>query len=568
MTNLRYHHASKTSQTLLSSRKRFLPAAGLLIWLSSNLLTLRHFPYVHSDEAWLSGLSLAMLHEKSLLVTEPFFDLFPRQVHAMKLLFHGTQAALIRCFGYQLFTVRFLSLIAGSIALVLFYNQLRHDSEANSHAPLLLTALMASNIQFIYAAHLARQEILLFAVLTAVSLLYHTQRPGRFWQMSLLIGLSALFHPNAFLIAFMFGLLILKDYLTSQIKLRELLQYAGILIVSAISLVGFSLTLTPDFLQNYYRYGQTLSVDAAPGQRWQNLMAYFTQLFRQNGGSYWLPDIRIWMILGSLGIVIALFLLVVKPKCLHEPTRTGLSNSLCLFTGFFLGIFIIGRYNPTSILFAFYPLFLLFSHLIQLLWQSQKVVIRKTGLVFILLLVIFSVTTSIHTITRLTRQTSHAYDNYLASINRHLPDDSVVLGNLSSYFGLHDKPFFDIRNLGYAVDETGQRADPVTDADIVRYLKKNQINTVIWYSEYDFILKNPVWSVLYEVDQNSDEPSTLFSSLKQVLDQHGTSLYRFYSPVYGTRMIWAMGNHPWEVEIFRIELPDDEPISFAELDDE
>ena len=44
----------------------------LLVYFILNILFLVDFPFVHSDEPWLSGLSRAMMESRSLAVTEPF----------------------------------------------------------------------------------------------------------------------------------------------------------------------------------------------------------------------------------------------------------------------------------------------------------------------------------------------------------------------------------------------------------------------------------------------------------------------------------------------------------------
>ena len=74
-----------------------------------SLLFLERFPYVHSDESWLAGLSRGMLEEGSIGVTEAFFDAKPRYPHAIKTLFHLMQAGMISVFGYSVRTVRLLS---------------------------------------------------------------------------------------------------------------------------------------------------------------------------------------------------------------------------------------------------------------------------------------------------------------------------------------------------------------------------------------------------------------------------------------------------------------------------
>ncbi len=119
---------------------------------------------MHSDEAWLGGLSLEYLIQKSPFVTEPFFDLFPRSPHLLKLFFHGIQAIFIALFGYGLFPLRLISLIFGLIGLYIFYRILIQVKLRPDFA-LLGVLLLATNIQFIYATHFARQEIILFTLL-------------------------------------------------------------------------------------------------------------------------------------------------------------------------------------------------------------------------------------------------------------------------------------------------------------------------------------------------------------------------------------------------------------------
>ena len=60
----------------------------LIIWFVINLLFLTQFPFVHTDEPWLSGLSRSILENDSPTVTEDFFDLYERHPHALKILFH------------------------------------------------------------------------------------------------------------------------------------------------------------------------------------------------------------------------------------------------------------------------------------------------------------------------------------------------------------------------------------------------------------------------------------------------------------------------------------------------
>ena len=95
------------------NKNQILLFITIISYISLNLIYLDKFPFVHSDEPWLSGLSKNMLENTSLSVTEPFFDLMPRYPHALKVVFHLIQIPFIYFFGYNIFSVRLISLIFG-----------------------------------------------------------------------------------------------------------------------------------------------------------------------------------------------------------------------------------------------------------------------------------------------------------------------------------------------------------------------------------------------------------------------------------------------------------------------
>lgn len=533
-----------------------------VLWTFLQVLTLEKFPYVHSDEAWISGLSLTMLRERSVLVTETFFDTFPRQEHVLKILYHALQAAFIHLFGFQISSVRLISLVAAAACLVLLYFHAVHFL-SDRRAALFLTILFSVQIQFLYAAHLARQEILLLLVLVLAAFLYDRTTAARFWIIPLLIGLSATLHPNAFIVAVMVGLVLIKDVMAKQLPHIRFMQYVGILSLCAIVLILISLAMTPDFLSNYARYGTTFGMDAGPAGRWQNFIAYFIKLFQQISGSYWLPDIRFWLIIGGLATLVSLLLLLFAGQRLEIRSRRGLENGVCLMGGFLMATFIVGRYNPTAILFAFYPLFVLVGHLLNALWCSRSKWLKGTALAAAAALVMLSLVNSIQTMRPFVVSATDPYESYLAEIREHLPEDAVVLGNLSAGFALMDIPFYDIRNLDHlgnadTLQNSGSNeafideAARTTAADVEAYLKKNRINTVIWYEEYDYIIRNPMWRILYEEESDSQTPSAMLTSLKQVLETEGSLLYTFESAVYGTRIARFMDDYPWQIQIYRL----------------
>lgn len=53
---------------------KFIVVLLIVFYFSINLYFLTDFPFVHSDESWLSGLSRNILEKGSFGVTEAFFD--------------------------------------------------------------------------------------------------------------------------------------------------------------------------------------------------------------------------------------------------------------------------------------------------------------------------------------------------------------------------------------------------------------------------------------------------------------------------------------------------------------
>jgi 4-amino-4-deoxy-L-arabinose transferase-like glycosyltransferase len=145
------------------------------IYFIFNLLTLTKFPFVHSDEAWLAGLSNEYILHKSIFVSESFFDLMPRTIHTIKSFYHLLQLPFIGLFGNTVFTVRLISLIASTITLYFFYKLLR-SIKVHHYRALLYTIIFSLNLQFVYAAHFGRQEMLLLMMLSMSIYLYYKKR--------------------------------------------------------------------------------------------------------------------------------------------------------------------------------------------------------------------------------------------------------------------------------------------------------------------------------------------------------------------------------------------------------
>jgi len=615
---IRAPHVPKTGRSGEHDMNRSLHAATdrifvicLSVWFVANLLTLTRFPHAHSDEAWLAGLSRAILASGSLRTTEPFFDLFPRQPHMMKVLYHLLQAPFLTMPGPALFQARLPSLLAASATLAILYRSFRARF-VSGPLVLLFPAILGFHVQFLYAAHFARQEsLLLFFLVLAGDLYDRTSKKSNFWVVPMCIGFSATLHPNALLLAAILGTRLVADILIGSLPVRKLLVFSAVLTGWGLLLVAGSLLLNPSFFAAYGEFGASLSVDASPGDRWQNFVAYFIKLYQRISGTYWLPDIRGWLLIGLLAIPASMVMLLrghlmTRRRQVTESARdrtAGIFSSLAELIGFLAGMLIIGRFNPTAIVFALPPVLHLFSRFVpQFLTHPDKVeipqVLRRLSLkgitwVACLFLIFCSAAggivglsgflmgrspsgpLSVHTSGRIPGDSG--YEAYLAEVRASLGEGAVVLGNLSAGFAFDGMSFYDIRNLAPV---RGVIPDPAA------YLAERDINTVFWYEEYDYVLRNPQWRILYESEpdagdavvpnsgnrteaaraesepgksavsdsETAAEAPGFLAGLREVLDRHGTVIRQFEAPVYGTRIIRYMdGDTPWQVTVFRID---------------
>lgn len=517
-------------------------AIYLFLYSIYSFFTLTLFPYIHSDEPWLAGLSQEYAKKGSTFVTEPFFDLMPRNAHSIKSLFHLLQVFFIKVFGYNIFSVRLMSLLFAIGSLILIFHIFTYLLPNHTLISLSLTILFSLNEQFYYASHLARQEIILFFILVLVVNLYLTRPSNQIIRRIIipcLLGFSIGFHPNAFILSMMIGLLYLKDIFAGFLSINKkafytLLFFIGIIGSFATFYVLLSFLGNSNFIQDYLTYGATLGVDALPSTRFVNFKNFYIKLYYQISGSYYLVDLKGFFIISSSIIVLSIPFLFLKKKRIYEP--------LLMILSFNIALFIIGRYNPTSILFILLPVYLLlgvilneistvFSH------QKSNSLFYKTFLFAMIILIIGSGKDHLDLYKTYRNNDYSTYEEQLKSF---LSNDSIVLGNLSSGFIFKDSVFYDIRNLAF-LDES--------DSTLFNYLKEREVNMIIYYEEYDYIHRNPEWQILY------GEDTAYYDDLQYIITTYGTELGSFSPSIYGTRIIRYMNDYAFKITVYQLELP-------------
>ncbi len=497
----------------------------LLLYFLINLVFLSDFPYVHSDESWLSGLSRNILLTGDLKVTEPFFDVYGRNPHAIRLLFHLLQAAFTKVFGYHIFSFRLISLLFSIASLGLFY-QLAKIVLKNQNLALFTTILVSLDLQYLYASHLARQEIIiLFALIFAVFLLlrgidHHDY--GQDIKIGLVIGLSIGLHPNSFIIAISLGFLYLFYLHKQKLGPKNFLALIATVGFFALVFIGISLYMDPLYLSHYFEHGQNFGVFDGLLNKAASLLNFYKNIFWGTSSEYYLPQIKFQLLFFALVFLLSLIDCWQKPNKSYRPYLKPLVLTVFAINA---GIFLIGRFNVTSIVFLF-P----FMYLLSVLWLKE---LEKKRLVAgLLILVVF-----INTFLFIPRYDS-TYQDYLNAISQTLAPDSRVFANLNSEYLFENGRFFAYRNLQYL------QYHDLTFAD---YIRSRDIDYIIYYGELDYIVEaQPYYNNMY------GDLSGVLPEIKAFLETDCQELDYFTNATYGTNLADQIDKKDWPITIYQV----------------
>jgi len=497
----------------------------IIVFFFINLFLLTNFPFVHSDEAWLSGLSRNMLQKRDLSVTEPFFDLYPRYPHAIKLIFHLIQSFFMKVLGYSIFTFRLISLFAGTVALYLFYKIAKKFTNSIILAN-MTTIILGLDIQFIYASHFARQEIILVLILLIAFyyFLYKYSYNSSICQdiiLGLIIAVSIGIHPNSFVIALPFIFVYTYLLLNKNIKGINYFVFGGTLVLIASFFVILSLKFDPNFIQNYASYGQTLGVFNSISTKIGNLNYFYQKLFFGVSGTYYTPPVKFQLIIFALAFIIVVLQLFFKKE------RKNILLILMLL-GINVGYILIGRYNQTGIIFIFPLCYLLLLNLCSALK-------RKYGLIITVLII---AVLSFNTISTLLVETHFNYDDYLKEIAKTVGKNDRVLANLNSDYYFNNGKLLDYRNLVYLEDN---------NTGFSEYIKANHIQYIIYPEEMDFIYNHrPVWNIIY------GNIFPYYQDMKEYLNNECKLVHSFKNKTYGMRIVRYIGDREWNIKIYQV----------------
>lgn len=526
----------------ITKKVRWRAGAAVYILLFSlvSLTFLESFPFVHSDEGWLAGLSRAMMTEGSIGVTEPFFDARPRYPHGIKTIFHLMQMGMIGVFGYGVKSVRLLSWIGGAGVLWMCFLSGERFLYSGKKG-FLFMVVFSLDIQFLYASHFARQEILLCLIQWIC--IWILLSPKGFYQkktgvmLGICTGISIGFHPNSFLIGTMNGACLLagaakawrrrKSCKEENDWWKPLIFYVAVTACFAAGFIGLSYRLDGHFLKHYFSNGaEEFGIDAGPWEKFLGFFGFLGRLYQRNSGTYYVPDIRFQFFLFGGSLLMAAAVYIILGRELGETARK-IEVLFAGAAGVTAGMMMIGRYNQTGILFLF-PFGYMAAALVLELFEGAV----KKGLWAFLLAAVLGLSG-----TQVWRETKKgSYEEYGEQIEQLIPKGARVLGNLNMEFFMDYDCLRDYRNLPYALEEGGLR----------EYLEENRIEYIVYHQELDYLLEHrPYYNVIYGNVMFVEE-------LKEYCEKNCELMGSFDDPWYGIRVAGLRGQQEYaRVVVYR-----------------
>ncbi|HCX65688.1 MAG TPA: hypothetical protein DHN33_10825 [Eubacteriaceae bacterium] len=519
--------------TTLNSRKiipiKKLFPVFLLAYALFQIVTLTDYPFIHSDEPWLSGLTRTMMHEGDLSATEYFFDSWERYPHALKTLFHLLQMPFLGLFGYSAFSVRLLSVLFSLLTLTVFYKIALLVLKDEKISLAFILALSFDN-QFLYASRLARQEIIILFVLALSFYIFIKNIDNTKIIFDLLlastIGLAIGIHPNSFIVAAAIGLCYVYSIFLKKKKGTNLLIYLFALAGVAAFYVFLSFQMDPDFLVHFFDRGAQFNVDRSVFEKLTAFGPFIGNIFTQNSLTYYMPNIRIQLVGFALVLILSFFYFIKVSILQHAFVQKNSALFPYLFLsilGILFGIISIGRYNVTSIVF-FFP----FCYLLLFFFIGQLHADRLASLIIVFLV-------AIHTLL-VSDIYPNDYRHYLQDLSNYVEKDSKVLSNLNTEFYFDYDRLIDYRNLSH-----------IEDRSLEDYLLREGIERIVYYEELDEIYtSSPSYDGVYG---SMDET---LPQLKAFLSEHGREIGQFTAPVYGTNISSKIGQKKWKITVYAV----------------
>jgi len=389
--------------------------------------------------------------------------------------------------------------------------------------------LMAIDIQFIYASHFGRQEIMLLWVMVFGIYFYFETLSSHLYRRDLILGalagLSIGIHPNSLIIMMVFCGIYLTDIFKKRIKLQSLFIFGSTITFLALFFIILSYRFDPNFLGNYFAYGQEQFKILNPfPARISRLAGFAKVIFFGQGGAYYLPNLKIQFFLLTATFLLGLTAVRRNQDVDRKPVPSWLIASMFAVI---VALVVIGRYNTTSVVF-FTPFIYL---LIGFAFAKIPKKFGKTIPALLSLALLISTSLNIDPFLK------YDYHSYLRKINAAVGPDRKVLASLNVEYAFEDGNLFDLRNLSFL------KKQGLTFAE---YIHRNQIKYLIYPEGLDFIYQSrPRWNGVYG-------HLPYYRELRQFLREKCRLVSSFNAPAYGVEIPAYVGKKNWRISIYQV----------------
>ncbi|HYE08690.1 MAG TPA: glycosyltransferase family 39 protein [Patescibacteria group bacterium] len=510
------------------SISKYLIIALFIFYIAISLFTLTRFPFVHSDESWLSGLSRNMLESRDYSVTEAFFDIKDRYPHAIKILFHTMQIIFMQLMGYSIFTFRLLSFLFGLLCIFFMYKLCKLIFHSTSGA-WLAAVLLAIDVQFIYASHFARQEIIILFILL-LGLWYKLKHYGDHAIMhdillGCIIGLSIGIHPNSFIISLPFGLIYLYEIFSKKRRFHSLVVLVGVVAGFAAFFVAISFYFDPHFISNYVKYGNEFEVFNPITSKLGEIKLFYQKLYYRVSGTYYTPNIKLQFFLFPATLIASIIKLIFNREPIEKQTR--LISIILTLAAINVGIVLIGRFNQTSIVLVFPLFYILMIYVLESISPFYK-----TAVTALLIICISS-----FTLINYWEFRGNSYDKYIDQLAMAVQPGDQTLGNLNMEYYFQNGKLHDYRNLAYLEQKEMSFED---------YIRKNNIEFILYSEELDLIYQlQPKWDGIYG-------SMDYYEEMKSFISKNCQLVHQYTDPFYGIRIVRYIGMKDWQIKVYKV----------------
>lgn len=509
--------------------KKYIFIILFVIYIAINLFTLTRFPLVHSDESWLSGLSRNILEKGDYSATEPFFDLKDRYPHAIKIIFHTIQIIFIKLMGYSIFTFRFISLLFGLMSLLFMYKLCQLIFKANLIS-VASTLLLAMDVQFIYASHFARQEIIiLFTLLFGLWYKFKHINSSALKNdiiLGCIIGLSIGIHPNSFIIALPFGFIYLYEiFIAKNRKLYSLLALVTVVGGFAAIFIAISFYFDPNFISNYSKFGNEFEVFSPITSKLAEIKLFYQKLYYRVSGTYYTPNIKLQLFIFPIVLGASIVKLFINKADLENKAK--IISVILAIVAINAGIVVIGRFNQTSIVLIIPLLYILTFNVLESFTPHYR-----TSVIALLLICVTTATT-----TNYLEYKDNSYDKYLSELSAVINPGSQVLGNLNTEYYFENGRLHDYRNLAY-LEQKG--------ISFEEYIRNYNIEFILYSEELDLIHQlQPKWDGIYGY-------MGYYKDMQSFINENCQLVHQFTDPFYGVRIMRYLKLKDWGIKIYKV----------------